>query len=155
MAATPVTYGWIDTSSERTHFVIHFPALTAVNFDAITGVAGTVNGVRTALDALTLLNETTVVAGVPIHSATASPPNDPLAQREYGVRVYFIDTVTHRPGNFFLSGVDSSFLPTNGDHVDLAITEWAALVTALEANCVSRDGNAIVVTEGIVTGRRK
>jgi len=153
--ATKGEYIYIDTSEERTRMQFYFADVTSVNFDATMGALGKMNSVRTALNALTLLNEVSVQATIVAHSAAAVSPNNADAQREYGVKLFWTDNVTHDVGSTFISGVDSSFRPTAGDKVDLTMTEWAALVTAIQTHCVSKAGNAITVTHGVVTGRRR
>jgi hypothetical protein len=154
--ALTAKFGYIDYSGETTHAQFRFPNLTSANFNTLlTPTTGTVNVVRIAIDALTLLNETRTTATLDIHQAVATPPTDPLANREYGVRLYLLDNVTGQTETTFISGIDPTFLvrASGSDEVDLTITEWADLKTAVEADCVSRNGNAVTVVKGIVTGR--
>ena len=147
-------YNYIDTGLERTRMQFYFADVTAANFDATFGVAGKLNGVRTALNAVTLLNEVTVQGTVVAHSAAATSPNNALAQREYGVRLYMVDNVKGKVSHTFIPGIPAALLPASGDLIDLTVSEWAALKNQIESSCVSADGNAITVTKGVVTGRR-
>ena len=152
--ATPLTLSLLDTSLEQTKLLFFIPDINAANFETNLGVAGGANAIRTAVEAITLLNEVKLSAQIVVHTATAVSPNNAGAQREYGVKLYYVDTVTNRRGHVFIPGIDGTMLPTSGDLVNLAEAHWAALVTAMEENAVSRDGNPITVLKGVVTGRK-
>lgn len=149
-----VEFVYVDTSDERTRMQLYFPTPTAATFDAILGPSGTVDDVRVALNALTLMNEVQVTQNVLVHAGTATKPNNASAQREWGAKLYYLDTSNNRIGTIFIGGIDPAFMPSGTDEIDLTLTEWAALVTAIEAGCKSRDGNPVVVKKAIATGRR-
>lgn len=151
---TKAEYIYIDASGERTRFQLYVPTVTIANFGTTFGVGGALDDVRAAFNTLSLLNEVSVQALIVDHTAAPTPPANASAQREYGVKLYYVDNVNGRAGHTFLAGIDPQFLPTDSDQVDLTMTEWAALKTAIQDGMVSRDGNAITVTKGIVTGRR-
>jgi len=146
-----VTLSGLDASNEGTSFGVYMVDLTAANFDArataLAAVQAAVRGVsKIAFDgasypAMFTPRETTV-------------PADPYAQRELKWRVSYSDNVNARIGEFEIGGPELTGIIVAGtDFMNLASTEGAALVTALEANCRSRDGNAINITEVKLVGR--
>jgi hypothetical protein len=82
-------------------------------------------------------------------------PTAEEAQRELGLRIFYIDTTTQKKYHFTIPGPDLSLMVSAGfDQVDWSGTEMAALETALETSMKSPDGNAISITSGYVVGRR-
>lgn len=70
---------------------------------------------------------------------------DPYAQRETKARVEMTDLANNRENTFEIPCPDLTKLDTQGKFFDLTDADIAALVTWIENNVVSRDGNAVVV----------
>lgn len=110
-------------------------------FDALVGI--TIGSVTKSV----LKTETDKDTGV------ATKPANGFAQREIKWLVRYVDTVNQEKGHMEVGTADASKLTTGTDFADLAQTEVAAFVTALEAAAVSRDGNAISVSSIELVGR--
>lgn len=81
-------------------------------------------------------------------------PASGFAQREAGLRFFYTDQSNGKKGNITIAAPDSGTLAVEGtDEVPLATTEVAAMVTWLEANALSIDGNAIAVDKAVLVGR--
>jgi hypothetical protein len=81
---------------------------------------------------------------------------DKWAQREIGLRLFYEDTVNGRKGYVTIAAPDLDVVAdANSDQVDLTgITAVNTLVTWMEANMLSRDGNAVQFYKGFIVGRR-
>jgi len=82
-------------------------------------------------------------------------PSDNFAQRELGLRFYLRDQTTQELGYFTLgtADLDIGSVVAGKDELDLSASPTAAFVTWLEANVLSRDGNAVVVEKAMIVGR--
>ena len=142
-----------DYSDEYSSTTLNIPDVTAANFDAtITSI----NGINTAIDALTLVNITRVDLALETGLAGADiRPSNPFAQREIGLRFFYQDTVNGQKYNFTVPCADLSLVAQAGtDDVDLTLSIVAPVVTSIEALIVSPDGNPIVINRGQVVGRK-
>jgi hypothetical protein len=84
-------------------------------------------------------------------------PASEYAQRELGLRVFMKDDVNSRLSHFTIPGPDLANLTihTGTDLVDLDDASiMAALVTEVEANCLSVDDNALTVLRAVIVGRK-
>lgn len=89
-------------------------------------------------------------------AVSGAAPVSPYAQRELGLRVYYSDNVTARNGSFTIAAPDLDALTLTGDGVlltDGVAAPMEILVTWLNANARSSDGNAITVNAARVVGR--
>lgn len=120
----------------------------AIGDAAITAIVGGIDGVTLGnrQDAI-FVQEVTKDAG------TAGPSSNPLAQREIKWLVRAVDNVNGKNVQLEIPTADLSLLSGGSDFLDLGGTEAAALVTALEANVLSVDGNAISVSSIQFVGR--
>jgi len=143
-----------DHSNEKSTLSLHFAQIAAGggNFDT---VISSMNTVETAIDNMTLCDNSKQ-AFYDVLSVGEDTPVSPWAQREIGVRVFFVDDVNGEKGHFTIPGpdLDSLGVVSGTDVLDITDTLEAALVTALEANALSRDGNAISVQRMVIIGRR-
>lgn len=143
-----------DRSNEKSTLSLHFPQIAAGggNFDA---VIASMNAVETEIDAITLCDNSKQ-AFYDTLSSGEDIPTSPWAQRELGVRVFYVDDVNGDKAHFTIPGPDLANLDVvaGTDVLDLTGTLEAALVTAFEANVVSRDGNAVSITRMVIVGRR-
>lgn len=151
-----LTFSYIDKSGERASVGVPTPDLNAANVESYTdgGLSTAFDALNDAIAALTLLSATG-------HSATAQSnaiepvlPASPYAQREFGIMFFLSDTGGHK-SRITIPGPDLSIVAQDGtDVVDLAVTEVAALVTALETYAVDPvTGNAVTVTAARIVGR--
>lgn len=143
-----------DHSNEKSTLSIHFPELAGggTNFDAVVTA---MDAVEAAIDAVTLCDNSKK-AMYQLRSIGEDTPASPWAQREMGVRVFFVDDVNGEKGHFTIPGpdLDNLAVVSGTDVLDITGTLEAALVSALEANAESRDGNSITVQRLVVIGRR-
>lgn len=143
-----------DNSNEKSTLSINFPQIAAGggNFDAVLSA---MNSVEATIDAMTLCDNAKQ-AFYDVISVGEDIPASPWAQRELGVRVFFIDDVNGEKGHFTIPGPDLANLAvqTSTDVLDITGTLEAAFVTAFEADALSRDGNAVTVQRLVVVGRR-
>lgn len=85
-----------------------------------------------------------------------SRPASALAQREFGLRVFYEDVVTGDKGNFTVPAVDIAVLTIEGGGDKVTLQDagpMAALVTDVENLVRSKAGNAITVTGAFIVGR--
>jgi len=151
---TKMTITYNDRSNEKSTVTLDFAQIAAggANFDTVISA---MNTVEAAIDNMTLCDNSKQ-AFYDVISVGESIPTSPYAQRELGVRVFFVDDVNGEKGHFTIPGPDLANLEVvaNSDQLDLTGTLEAALITALEANALSRDGNAITVQRMVIVGRR-
>lgn len=111
---------------------------------------------RTAVDGVSIgqLQKATLVdSEVQISSANAASE---WAQVELGLRLHLADSVNGESGYVTIPCPDLATLTVDGDNVTLADAGvMAALVTEVEANVLSRDGNAVTVERATVVGRNR
>lgn len=148
-----VTLSYRDYSSEVSRTGLYFadPSGAAFDWSAFAAAIDTVND---AVEAVTDCVRGPEAVSVQLAAGSSATPTNEDAQRENGLRVFYQDQVNGRKGNFTIPGPDKSLMGVQGtDLVDWSGTEMAALETAIEANCVSRDGNAIQILYGKLIGR--
>lgn len=117
-----------------------------------------VTGLGSALEALVEdLIIGTLASIVYRQDAIADDPSTPangFAQRENGLRLFYHDDDNGKKYNLTIATPDSGTLAVPGtDEVPLAQTDVAALVTWLESNMLSPEGNAIVIDKAVLVGR--
>lgn len=141
----------LDYSDEATRIGVEMADMTAVNFDAqVTAILA----VQVAIQGVSIIGFAGVLyPGVDTPRET-TPAALPAAQREFKFRCKLTDAINPL-GNwsFEIGGADTALLVANTDLLDLTAGAGLALKTALEANCVSRLGNAVVLVEGKLVGR--
>ena len=78
------------------------------------------------------------------------------AKREIGLRVFWADTTAETVGHFTIPAPDpeGAWLQVGTDIVDVSDSDIAALITAVNANVLSPDGNAVAVSRIVEVGRR-
>ena len=127
------------------------PSAGGADFDTVIASAATVVAAIETVSVGMLakqslsINETTEVGDAAAGS-----------KRELGLRIFWADTVAETVGHFTLPSPDptGAWLQVGLDEVNPAETDIAALITALEANVLSPDGNAINVSRIVEVGRR-
>jgi len=147
---TAVTLNLVDYSNEPTHSKFYISTLTSGNIVAQEAIA---EAVRLAIEAISLCNEKSMTATLPLHTASGIAPTNVLAQRELAIRVFYKDNTNSRTGSLTIPGPDLTAVTVTGDEVLVADAGlMAALATALSVTN-SRDGNNITVTRAVVVGR--
>jgi hypothetical protein len=78
------------------------------------------------------------------------------AKRQLGLRVFWADTTAETVGHFTIPSPDpeGAWLQVGTDIVDVNDSDIAALITAVNANVLSPDGNAVNVSRIVEVGRR-
>lgn len=155
--STRVHYGMIDHSGEPTGTTFYFPTLTAANFDAIMApVTGKIALVGAALVLATRCGFTRTTCVIEADTGTVDLPSVETAQREHGLRANMRDSVNGKPSTMFIPGPKAAVMPPAGsDAVNLENLVVEALVTWVEANLVSEDGNALSVISARYAGRNR
>jgi len=167
MAGQEVSVGFLDYSEERSTSGVGVGAVTAVS---LPGLLTNIAAYITAIDAITIGTITFDALQAYRTPRGSLPPTDPNAQRERAFRVFYADTlpffddpVNAIPnegfGKVFHFDVPTAnfgladLFPLNTDQADLAQTQIAAFVTALEAMARSPYGGTIEVTKIIGVGK--
>jgi hypothetical protein len=140
----------IDYSLERTSAGFEMDEITAANFAAQNTAF---IAVQTAFNGVSLL--TFDGENYPARQlAAASIPVAKAAQREIKWRVKMTDAIDSLGDwSVEIGGADTSLLVANSDDMDLTAGAGLALKNAIEANCVSRLGNAVTVISATLVGR--
>lgn len=144
-----------DYDKEGSGFSLATPAITSVNInDYVTPATGSIDVLVAALNALVIgtIEKATLVAYEDV-VATALPL-DPFAQRETKALVGYHDSVTGNRYTFTIPCIDLALLSaTRTGEFDITTGAWATLVTELETNYVSPDGNLMIVDYAKHVGR--
>jgi hypothetical protein len=147
---TELRQGYIDHSGERSQSVMYLPDIASdgSNWAALTAdTTGRGDLLKAAIALVTKCNLTKQSVSVDIDLDIPVAPADASAQRETKLWVQYVDTVNLRYGEFTIPAPIDAIKQINTDEVDIAANVAAlALIAVLEANLVSRDGNAIQVT---------
>jgi hypothetical protein len=135
---TNLTFGYIGHSGEKSTASFPVPELTAANIESYTdgGLSTAFDALKDAVAAITLMNFIRHTATAQIAAVPEVLPASVYAQRERGLLVLMADPGGHK-SRIVIPGPDATLLAQSGnDDVDLAGTEMAALVTAIETYCV-------------------
>jgi len=158
MPAAQMKHSRIDASGEVNGFGLFTPVLTALNildYTDSTTPATLLSDLLIAVDGVTLSERyATSQSALAEQVFDGSLPAQP-AQNELRLLIKYNDTVEPAlKGRIEIPGVDAVAVGTAGtDAVNLADTEVAALVAAIEAFAVSKIGNPISVYEARIVGR--
>jgi len=149
--ATKVRLGLMDVSSEQTSVNFYVPDLTNANLDALETAIGLLQAEALVIsDCAHLSTQFSHVTDI----ASFSPATESTAHREIALKVTYRDTVNGRVGHLTIPGPTSlAYPPAGTDVVPLSNVVAAAFIAVFEANAVSRDGNAVEVTQVRLIGR--
>lgn len=155
MAQPHVTYTILDNSNETSSVRFYLPELSGANFDAnVDDTTGAVGLIRLAMNSLIEGNHLRRTVTAAVYEDGATIPASGWAQREIKAQFTFRDTVTAETGTFEIPTFDAGTYAESGtDVLDLEEVGIAAFVAAVEANAVSRQGNAIEIVTGRIVGR--
>lgn len=146
----------IDASGERSTVTHFLPTITNANFLSVVGngVGQGVGDLRLAVAGLTLGNFVRHSVIVYSDIVPLAAPANPLAQRELRYRFGLLDASTFQRYSFEVPCPDLTIgLVANTDEVDLTDPTIAALVTILENDINSPDGNGYIVEYCRLVGR--
>lgn len=147
--------GFRDHSNELSQVQLYFDNLVAggANYDAtLVSMAA----VHDELETVSLCDIAGYGLRQQILDDASTTPASNSAQRESGMRVFLVDDSNGKKSHFVLPGpdLDNLTIPAGGDLVTLADASiMADLVTALEANLESVDGNTVTVNRAVIIGR--
>lgn len=134
-------------------------AVTLADIDGVTRLWTTIDGEADGLvghlEAHSLGTVKSARVAQDTQAENDTRPADPFAQREIGFRVYIRDNTTQELGYFTIpcADLDIGSVVAGKDELDLSASPTAGLVTYLETNVLSRDGNAITVERIVTVGR--
>jgi len=148
MGRTNVSF--VDYGGEVSSVGVSAPDLTAGNFAAQATLR---DAFIAAVEAVSIVSKkkTTVIA-IETKIAVDFATNQ-FAQRESKWLVRCTESGTGNAVSFEIPCADLSLLEVNGERLDPASTEYADLVTAVEAYVRSNDNVAVVVSEVVFVGR--
>jgi hypothetical protein len=148
-----VQFNLRDYSDEYSGVGVEVADLTALQtWDLINGLADDLAG---HVDAHSIGTIVTARYNQETQAASDVRPASAFAQRELGFRFYVRDDVNQELGFFTIPCADLAIgsVVAGDDELDLTAAPTAAFVTWLEANALSRDGNAITVERALIVGR--
>lgn len=151
-----VTFSILDYSNEVSTVGFYLGTISSANYDSVVndGPGGAVGDIRLAMNGIISGNHLRRTVNAETFNDAAVLPTDPYSQRELKGYFEYRDTVTGEVGSFEVPTIDLDVVGQQGtDVIDLEEIAVAAFVTAVEANAVSRDGNAIEITSARVVGR--
>lgn len=140
----------LDYSKESSRMSVYTPELNAGNIVAQLALQATLHDAVEAVCLGTMYKSQSIA----VETITPRvPPGNKAAQIETKWLVSCSDDVTGFPVSFTIPCASSDFITNNTDLMDLAGTEGAALVAAIEAVVKSKAGNAVSVVEIRLVGR--
>jgi len=145
-----VTLSGLDYSLEPTSSSFNLVDLTAANFTSQGVVLGSV---QAAIQGVTLIAYDGSQYPAYVVPREEVAPASPFAQRESKWLVKMVDTVNQQKSTFEIGGADLALLVAGTDIMNISAGAGLALVTSIETNVRSNDGNTVQVTEIIHVGR--
>jgi hypothetical protein len=153
--ATKGFIGFRDHSNELSQVQLYFDDIAAggANYDAtLVSIAA----VHDELEIVSLCDVAGYGLRQQILDDASTIPASNSAQRESGMRIFLVDDTNGKKSHFVVPGpdLDNLTIDAGGDKVTLADASiMADLVTAIEANLESVDGNSVTVSRAVVIGR--
>ena len=148
------TIKFLDFSDEvsTVSFNVATPSGAAYDWAAL---AASVDAVGDAIEAVTLCTRSKEQVNVALQAGSLARPSSESAQRELGLRIFYVDDTTQKKYHVTIPGPDVSLMASPGfDIVDWSGAEMVTLETDFEANVLSPDGNAVSILTGKIVGRR-
>lgn len=141
-----------DYSDEYSTLTVHVDDQDGA--DVWTQVTGWAQGLETALEGLSIATLVSIHYRQGAIAEDDTRPASAFAQRETGLRMFYSDDVDGAKYNITVPAPDLTAVAQEGtDDVPLSVTEVAALVTWMQANMLSPQGNAITVDRAVIVGR--
>ncbi len=133
----------------------------SVLVEEIDGIARTFDGLQSevaalesAVEAISLATLVSINFRQIANTEDDQAPTSPFAEREHGLRFFYSDDVNAKKYHITVPAPDYATIDVPGsDEVPLDQTEVAALVSWMEAEMQSADGNAITVDRVVKVGR--
>ncbi len=148
------TIQWLDFSGEKSSVAFNLvtPSGATYDWDALELI---LDGIGDAIEAVCLCTRGPENIRVEAAAGSITLPTDEEAQRELALRIFYHDTTTNKKFHLSVPGPDLAQMAVAGqDVVDFTSGAMATLLSALESDMKSPDGNAIVVDKGVIVGRR-
>lgn len=147
-----LTLSYVDHDGETSNAAVRLADVNAGNFATVNAA---MDAIRDAIDAVTILNRYKDQRQMAVTETAKTLPASGWAQRETKWLVTYADTVNAAGnGSFEIPGADLVQLVAGTDALDIGTgTPGEDLVTALEANVLSRLGNPIEISSIIHVGR--
>jgi hypothetical protein len=148
------TVKYLDFSDEVSSVSFNVATPSGASYDW-AALETAIAAVRDAMTAVSLCTRSKEQVNVQTDAGSLTRPSDEAAQRELGLRIFYVDSVTQKKYHVTVPGPDTSLMASPGfDIVDWSGAEMVALETAFEANVLSPDGNAVSILTGKIVGRR-
>ena len=141
-----------DYSDEYSNATIRVADAVVQTWDLLEGVADEFN---TYVDALSLGTVASMTRSQETQASNDSRPASPFAQRETGFRFFLRDTTNDDRTYFTIPAADLAIdaVVAGKDELDLSAASVSGFVTWIEANVLSKQGNAVVVERAVIVGR--
>ena len=140
---------YVDHGGEKAKVTVRVPVWTAANFDAQEIFRATLVGAFSWVS----LGQQYHNERLDRNIRRRARPWDENAQRELAWRVTYTDNVTHKRGRFDIPTANPTLLEDGTDYMDMGLDPAIALVSAVEAYCVSLAGNPVTVLDVRLVGR--
>lgn len=151
MSRLVLTYRDFSREMSSIEMLMAEPTAGGADFDAVIAAVAAVTAAVETISTGVLAKESLAIN-------EAKEVGDALAgsKRELGLRVFWADTTAETLGHFTIPSPDPTggWLLVGTDEVDYAHAAIVALVSAVEANVYSPQGNLINVTKIVEVGRR-
>ena len=148
------TIKFLDYSDEVSTVSFNVATPSGASYDW-AALAASIDAVGDVIADVSLCTRSKEQVNVALADGSLARPVSTAAQREVGLRIFYVDDTTQKKYHVTIPGPDTSLMASPGfDIVDWSGTEMAALETAFEANVLSPDGNAVSILTGKIVGRR-
>lgn len=148
--ASLLKLSFVDHDDEKSNVAFNMPDVNAGNFTAQDTAMDTV---RNAVEGVLITNLAKEERVFEVVDTGAGLPANGFAQRETKWLVSYQDDVTGKKSTRELPGADLALLVSNEQVMEIASGAGQTLVTALEAEIISDEGNAITVLKITHVGR--
>lgn len=149
------TWSFRDFSGETSRTRLHFaPVDDSGDNSGLFGALGSIPVVGTLLEALSDCVQSGTNMALKLDNGSAGLPTSDFAQRELAARFTYQDTVTGKYYRFDVPGPVALLIVAGTDNVNIATGPGAAFKVAFDAECISEDGNPVVLLSGKIVGRR-
>lgn len=147
------TYTQLDYSGERTS--VRFNMATPTDTTSLTAYNTAVDDIRTAIEGVTIGTMARVVKTLERENLSGALPGSNLAQRELKIVVFMADDVTADIFKHEIGCPDFANLTIapGTDVIDITASPFSDLVSELNGNVLSKQGNGATVQKAVISGR--
>lgn len=147
-----VTFQIRDHSDEYSGVTFPIPPVDETNWAAVDAQIATLQAAVAAATTGNIARRS--LNAYNVHVDDTRPAN-PYAQREIGLRLFYLDTVNGKKYHLTIPAPDLIVMGQGGtDEIDLTGSLADPIVAAMQALMESPDGNPVQVYRGLVVGRR-